>query len=289
MAPIHQNFMAKSEMFNSLSLCAQEVRRYDWDRFLFTLFAPMEVREDIYTLLAFNAEISKIGGIVSEPLLGQMRIQWWQDVIDQIYDGSFRGFRGHYIADHLPNLIRRHSLTKSLIDQLIEARSSEFTEWPPKNKEALIEYIFGISAVPNILLLEIIGNQAGLEEKATDLGIAWGLTNLIRAFPTMARQGRSPLPIDLLGDDQHFTNFNSDLGRAIESIYCIAKEYLDKSRAAKIQSGIEHRSVFLSSILNEYYLNQIFKSGYNPYSINTKTRTAYRQIIVGIGALFRTY
>ena len=54
-----QYFMAKSEMFNTLSHCAQEVRRQDWDRFLFTLFAPMEVREDIFTFLAFNAEISK--------------------------------------------------------------------------------------------------------------------------------------------------------------------------------------------------------------------------------------
>ena len=281
--------MAKSEMFNTLSHCAQEVRRHDLDRFLFTLFAPLEVREDIFTFLAFNAEISKIAEKVSEPLLGHLRTKWWQDVIDQIYDGSFDGVRGHYIVDRLPKLIRERRLTKSLIDQLIEARSLEFSSWPPKNKEALIEYIYGTSAVPNILLLEIIGNQTGLEKKATDLGMAWGLTNLIRAFPSMARRNRSPLPIDLLTGDQNVTEFDSDLGRAIESIYCLAKEYLDKSRAAKIRLGREHRSVFLSSILNKYYLNQITQSGYNPYSLNMRTGRVYRQFITGIGALFRTY
>ena len=281
--------MTKSEMFNTLSHCAQEVRRHDWDRFLFTLFAPLEVREDIFTFLAFNAEISKIAEKVSEPLLGQLRTKWWQDVIDQIYDGSFDGVRGHYIVDRLPKLIRERRLTKSLIDQLIEARSLEFSSWPPKNKEALIEYIYGTSAVPNILLLEIIGDKIGLKEKASDLGLAWGLTNLIRAFPTMVRQNRSPLPIDLLTGDQNFTEFDSDLGRAIESIYHLAKEYLNKSRAVHIPSGRKHRSIFLSSNLTNYYLNQIFKSGYNPYSVNTRTGRVYRQLIVGMGAIFGVY
>ncbi len=281
--------MAKSKMFNSLSLCAQEVRRYDWDRFLLTLFAPLEVREDIYTLLAFNTEISKIAEIVSEPLLGQIRIKWWQDVIDQIYDGRIDGTRGHYIVDHLPKLIQKRRLTKSLIDQLIEARSIEFSDWPPKNVEALLRYVHGTSSVLNILLLEIIGKNNGLEEKASDLGIAWGLTNLIRAFPAMVRQDRSPLPANFFAVEQDFTRFNSDLGRAIESISLLARNYLAKSRATKSRSGRNHRSIFLSSNLTDYYLNQIFKTGYNPYSLKTGSGRVYRQIIVGLGALRRAY
>ena len=80
--------MAEKGMFNFLSLCAQEVRRHDWDRYLFTLFAPADVREDLFTILAFNTEIARIPDMVSEPLLGQIRLQWWQDSINKIYEGG---------------------------------------------------------------------------------------------------------------------------------------------------------------------------------------------------------
>ena len=50
-----------------------------------------------------------------------------------------------------------------------------------------------------------------------------------------------------------------------------------------------HRSVFLSSKLTAFYLNQIAESGYNPYSINPKNGRVSRQVMVGVGALLGNY
>ena len=79
--------MAEKGMFNLLSLCAQEVRRHDWDRYLFTLFAPAEVREDLFTVLAFNTEVARIPDMVSaadapisETMSGSFSMSWARTV-----------------------------------------------------------------------------------------------------------------------------------------------------------------------------------------------------------------
>ena len=95
--------MAEKGMLKFLSLCAQEVRLHDWDRYLFTLFAPADVREDLFTILAFNTEIARIPDMVSEPLLGRIRLQWWQDSINKIYAGNSDGIQGHYIFEQVEN------------------------------------------------------------------------------------------------------------------------------------------------------------------------------------------
>ena len=281
--------MAEKGMFNFLSLCAQEVRRHDWDRYLFTLFAPADVREDLFTILAFNTEIARIPDMVSEPLLGQIRLQWWQDSINKIYAGSSDGIQGHYIFEHIPRVILERGLSKSLFDQLFEARASDFSRSPPKNEQALVDYVFGTSAALNILLLEIIGEKNGFEDKAAEVGIAWGLTGLIRALPNLAKQGRFPLPISLIAPDQNLSEFNNDMVHAIQSVCVIAKDYLDRSLERNISVSKVHRSVFLSSILTTLYLKQISESGYNPYSIDSRNGRVSRQFVVAVGALLGNY
>ena len=71
--------MAESQ---NLSPLARLVRRHDRDRFLTALFAPAERREDLLALYAFNYEIAKTREVVSEPVLGQIRLQWWRETID---------------------------------------------------------------------------------------------------------------------------------------------------------------------------------------------------------------
>ena len=65
----------------TLSYCAQEVRRHDRARYLSSLFAPDERREDLFALYAFNLEVAKTAEVVSEPMLGQIRLQWWREAI----------------------------------------------------------------------------------------------------------------------------------------------------------------------------------------------------------------
>ena len=60
-----------------LTYCAEQIRRFDNDRFLCTLFAPTAEREALAAVFAFNVEVARIRESVVERLLGEIRLQWW--------------------------------------------------------------------------------------------------------------------------------------------------------------------------------------------------------------------
>ena len=77
---------------------------HDRDRYLTTLFAPAERRAMLLALYAFNFEVAKLREVTREPLIGQIRLQWWRDAIDKIYGGAPP--RRHEIVEPLAVVIR---------------------------------------------------------------------------------------------------------------------------------------------------------------------------------------
>ena len=71
-----------------LSPLAALVRRHDRDRFQTALFAPAARREALFALYAFNYEIARVRESVREPMLGQIRLQWWREAIDAAFAGE---------------------------------------------------------------------------------------------------------------------------------------------------------------------------------------------------------
>ena len=75
--------------------CRREVRRHDYDRYLCALLAPAQAREAVLVLTAFNLELARVCEMVSEPLIGEIRLQWWRDALDGIFAGALVGFERH--------------------------------------------------------------------------------------------------------------------------------------------------------------------------------------------------
>src|SRR2546423_10115237 len=69
-------------MQDAFAHCEGLVRAADRDRFLTTLFAPAEHRPALLALYAFNLEVARVREIVHEPLAGEIRLQWWNDVLE---------------------------------------------------------------------------------------------------------------------------------------------------------------------------------------------------------------
>ncbi len=67
--------------------CAALVREADRDRYLATLFAPADRRGALFSLYAFDIEISRIRDVAHEPMPGEIRLQWWREVLE----GEARG------------------------------------------------------------------------------------------------------------------------------------------------------------------------------------------------------
>ena len=171
-------------------LCARDVRRHDPDRFFASVFAPPEMRRALIALYGFNLEIARTRETVSEPMLGHIRLQWWREALDGIWRGEPRE---HAVAMALHDAVGRHSLSRSLLEEMIDGRERDLDDAPPASLDEVVSYASATSGALVALALEVAG-QGGAGTAARDAGIAYALTGLIRAIPFHARQGRSFLP-----------------------------------------------------------------------------------------------
>jgi phytoene synthase len=179
-----------------LSYCADQVRRGDNDRYLTALHAPAARREALFALYAFNIEVAKTRETVSEPMIGQIRLQWWREAIDEAYSGKVRD---HAVLRPLAAAIEAHDLSRGHFDALIDAREFDLTEEPPETLEALIDYTRDTSSALIQLALEALGiGEGAAHDAARPVGIAWGLTGLLRAAAFHARAKRQYLPEALM-------------------------------------------------------------------------------------------
>ena len=181
----------------TLGYCAGQVRAHDRDRYLTALLAPAGRREALFALYAFNLEIGRTREMVSEPMVGQIRLQWWREAIDGIYAGTARA---HEVVRPLAAAVERYDLTRAYFETLIDAREFDLGDEPPATEEVLQDYAGDTSSTLMHLALEILGQRAGgpAHDAAKYIGVAWGLTGLLRAVVFHAREKRQYLPDDLM-------------------------------------------------------------------------------------------
>src|SRR6516162_6260554 len=105
-------------MHDAFAHCAELVRAADRDRFLASLFAPSERRDALHALYAFNVEVARVREAAREPLPGEIRLQWWSDVLngDRAEEAS-----ANPVASALLAAIERHRLPVAKLKALVEA------------------------------------------------------------------------------------------------------------------------------------------------------------------------
>ncbi len=255
---------------SELSPSADLVRRHDHDRFLTGLFAPAACRDDLYALYAFNLEIARIREVVSEPIVGQIRLQWWRDTIDDLFSGRASD---HEIAAALGRAIERHGLAREPFDGLIEAREFDLDDQPPKTMAALKQYAEQSSSNLTLLALAILGHCTGAAYLAgRHVGLAWALTGLLRAVPFHAAQSRLYLPADLVAAAGVAAEdvFAGQAGTALRPVLAAVA---DEARAhlghARDQKGVARAALaaLLPATQADDYLRRMAKADYDLNSL----------------------
>ena len=133
--------------------------------------------------------------MVSEPMLGEIRLQWWRETLDQIYGGG--PVRAHEVAHPLAEAVRASSLPRTLLDALIDARASDLDPAFLMDDAALQGYIAatagGLTQLATTALVPEIGEESG--QIARDAGFAIGAARYLLAVPQLVAGGRKPLPM----------------------------------------------------------------------------------------------
>lgn len=171
------------------------VRRVDFDRYLSSLFAPRAQRTALNLLYAFNYEVAKTAETVSQPIAGQIRLQWWRDRIAELYRGTVID---HPLVEALDRVIAAHDLPRSLFDALIDARDHDLEEAPFATLAELEAYADATSGHVMRLAARVLGAGDTLDADAYEFGIAYALAGLCRALPYHAARRRLMLPADRL-------------------------------------------------------------------------------------------
>ena len=107
--------------------CAELVRAQDQARYIAGLYAPEDRRAALYALYAFSLEIARVRALVSEPLPGEVRLQWWRDVLEGQAGGETQA---HPVAAALLDTIKRYRLPAAPLTALIDARIFDLYDDP---------------------------------------------------------------------------------------------------------------------------------------------------------------
>jgi phytoene/squalene synthetase len=182
----------------TVAACADLVARGDPDRFLAVMAAPAAVRDRLFPLYAFNLEVARAPWVTEEPLIAEMRLQWWRDVVANAASGAARS---HEVAEPLHHLIRNLSLPVNVLDRLIAARRWDVHREPHKGAEALAAYLEDTGAGLMWLAARALGAPDGAEMAVRAYGWAAGAASYLRAVPELKARGQQPLPGSYRAED----------------------------------------------------------------------------------------
>ncbi|MCX7325715.1 MAG: phytoene/squalene synthase family protein [Hyphomicrobiales bacterium] len=251
--------------------CETLIRDVDKDRYLATLFAAADKRPHVFAIYAFNFEISRIREVVSDSLPGEVRLQWWRDLIN----GSDHGdVMANPVAAALRHTIAAFNLPREAFAGMIDARIFDLYD-DPMPTVADLEGYCGETSSALIRLVSLVlagGRDPGAADAAGHAGVAYAVTGLMRAFPWHAMNGQVYIPKEYLlhygatRDDVASGRGGPGVMAALAEMRRLARHHLEQTRQLRNTIVPEIAPAFLPVSLVDAYLAAMEKPGYDPYT-----------------------
>lgn len=150
----------------------------DPDRCRAAMFAEEGPRAALLTLYAFHYELAKIPELISEPMMGAIRYQWWREAIEEMYSGG--PVRRHEVSTPLAEVTKDYDIPRFYLDQLIDGRERDIDGNAFETVDAAREYAASTSGLLARIAAHICAHDKAYI--AADLGAAWGMAGLVRGW-----------------------------------------------------------------------------------------------------------
>lgn len=271
---------------SAFAACEETVRRHDPDRYFSALFAPAERRPLLFALYAFNCEIARVAEAVREPMLGEIRLQWWREAAESARDGRPRA---HDAVKALAELFARTGVRLEMFEALIDARTRDAGAETFANMAALEAYADAASGGAMRIAARILGAEDSLDAHAREMGIAYALTGLLRSIPFHASRRKLYLPLDLMrveeisSEDIFAGRGGPGLKRVMATLASRAREHLTAARTlAKPERGL---AALLPAATSPAYLKLVTRPGFDPFATRAELPLYRRQLAMLIAAM----
>ena len=161
----------------ALDPVAAAARAQEPDRYLAALYAPEPGRRRLIALAAFQGEITRIPTLVREPLLAEIRLQWWRDAVLAVSQGDVTG---NPLADSLSESFAAKTLPIGLLLGMIDAASVSLATPDVNDPQALRMHLNKSHGAAFSLAARALGaaHSSALETAAREAGLAYGLARL---------------------------------------------------------------------------------------------------------------
>lgn len=256
-------------MLASDNYCERVVRDTDKDRFLATLFAPAPFRPALFALYAFDSEVANVADRVSQRLGGEVRLQWWHDIVAT---GEPDRAAGSPVASALVSTMLGFNLPRQALVHLINARRFDLYQDNMATSAELDLYAEQTAGTIFYLAARILcgGDDPHVSEVARHAGIAFTLVRLLAAFAAHAARGRLYVPAELFQrygarpEDLFAGNVTPEWHKALADVRSHARRHLEIARDLIVTIPDNARVAFLTAALVRPSLTRMESRGYDP-------------------------
>ncbi len=264
------------------ALCLRALQEADRDRYLASLLTPADRRAAIVALYAYNAELARVRDVVREPLPGEVRLQYWRDLLE----GSAHGeTAANPVAAELLRAVQTWRLPVAPLVAMADARIFDLYD-DPMETTAMFEGYAGETAAALIQLSSLVLDAEAAEavsEIAGHAGVALAVAGAILLLPIHRARGQVYLPLQILASvgldrDSFLAGGNEE--RMTATIQAFAGFGLDHLRKARAAGAIPKSllAAFLPATLAEPVLKRAIKIGHASLSTDIRPPQWRRQM-----------
>ena len=256
-------------MPSNFTHCADLVRDTDRDRYLATLFAPADRRDALFSLFAFAGEIARVREVAREPMPGEIRLQWWREVLEGKRDGEASA---HPVAAALRETIAKHGLPADRLVALIDAHTFDLYDEP----FATLDDLDNHAVLTGSVLLAAAAKILGAHSDAIDIltrhaGIAAAVAAIPMVLPRHASRHQLYIPLEVLerhavNRDDIFAGRDSDaLKVALAELRRHARRQLQAAAMEGANVPVAIMPALLPLALIGPQLKRMDRRGYEPF------------------------
>lgn len=261
---------------DSANFCADLVRSHDFARYVASLFAPSTERRALLALYAFNVEIVRVRDQVSQPLPGEIRLQWWTDMLSGHVHGSAEG---NPVAAELLRAIHDYDLPVEPLSLLADEHQFDLYNDPMPTMAALEGYLAATSSALFGLAAQVLAPPSEVTQHlARHAGLAQGIVQIIANLPRDASHRQLFLPQQVLAshgclmEDVFAGKETSNLVAVLEQLAGEARQHLTTALSLLAQVPPSVRPAFLPLSQVRADLKRLLAPGRNPFAPQPTSR-----------------
>ncbi|WFU68442.1 phytoene/squalene synthase family protein [Bradyrhizobium sp. CB2312] len=255
---------------DTVTYCADLLRSHDFPRYAATLFVPAAERRALLALYAFNVEIVRVRDQVSQPLPGEIRFQWWTDLLAGHAHGSAEG---NPVAAELLRAIRDFDLPVEPLSLLVDEHQFDLYNDPMPTTAALEGYLAATSSALFALAARIMAPPLdAAEHLARHAGLAQGMAQVIANLPRDAAHRQLFLPQQVLArhncsmEDVFAGKDTPNLRAVLDQVTGEAQQHLATALSLLADVPAAVRSAFLPLGLVRADLKRLSQPARNPFT-----------------------